>query len=248
MITSFVDEGLGNSSYLVDLGDGGALAVDPVRDPTGYLAEAERRNLTVRFSVETHLHADFISGGRDLAALGAELVAPKGAGLAYTHRGVEDAEELDVGGLTLRAIATPGHTPEHLSYLLLDGNRPLALFSGGAVIVGSIARTDLVSPDLTDALARQAYRAVRGRFAYLPDDLPVYPTHGGGSFCSVAASGERTTTIGWERRSNPIFTVRDEDSFVTSFLGSLGSYPPYFLRTRALNQRGLPTGAHLRRI
>src|SRR6188472_2581411 len=110
---SIVDEGLGNSSYLVDLGDGRALALDPSRHPGGYLQRAEQRGLTIAFTVETHLHADFVSGSRELSALGAQVIAPRTAGLEYPARGVEDGDELDLGGLTMRALATPGHTPEH---------------------------------------------------------------------------------------------------------------------------------------
>src|SRR5438132_5083964 len=126
---AFVDDGLGNSSYLVDLGDGRALVVDPSRHPARYLAEAERRSLDLAFAVETHLHADFVSGARELGALGATLLVPGGGGHDFPVRGLGDGEEVDLGGLTLRAVATPGHTPEHLAYLLLDDGRPAALFS-----------------------------------------------------------------------------------------------------------------------
>jgi glyoxylase-like metal-dependent hydrolase (beta-lactamase superfamily II) len=247
-VVAFVDEGLGNSSHLVDLGDGSALVVDPVRDPTAYLAEAERRSLRIRAAIDTHLHADFVSGGRELAADGATFIAPAAADLAYPYRGVRHQEEIDLGGLVVRPLATPGHTPEHMSYLLLDDGSPVAVFTGGAVIVGSIARTDLVSADRTETLTREAYRSVREQLGPLPDELPVYPTHGGGSFCSVSGSSDRTTTVARERRTNPVFTIEDEDTFVATFLSSLGSFPPYFLRTRAINQRGVELGAHRRTL
>src|SRR4051794_17277560 len=117
VIESIVDEGLGNSSYLVDLGDGRAMALDPSRHPATYMARAERRGLTIAYTVETHLHADFVSGSRELAALGAEVVAPRASGLEYPARGLDHGDEVVLGGLALRALATPGHTPEHLSYL-----------------------------------------------------------------------------------------------------------------------------------
>jgi glyoxylase-like metal-dependent hydrolase (beta-lactamase superfamily II)/rhodanese-related sulfurtransferase len=237
-LVAFVDDGLGNSSYLVDLGDGRALVVDPTRHPAGYLAEAERRHLDLAYAVETHLHADFVSGARELGALGASLLVPGDGGHEFPVRGLSDGEELDLGGLTLRALATPGHTPEHLAYLLLDGSDPVALFSGGSLLVDSVARTDLIAPEQTEALARSLWRSIHERILSLPDDLPVYPTHGAGSFCSAPAGGERTTTIGRERRANPLLAAPDEHAFVEQLLDGLGTYPPYFLRLRDVNRRG----------
>jgi hydroxyacylglutathione hydrolase len=237
-IAPFVDEGLGNSSYLVDLGDRRALVLDPTRDVAAYVHAAASLNVQLAFSVETHLHADFVSGSRELARLGAQIIGPRAADLEFPHRGLEDGAEVDLGGLTLRALATPGHTPEHVGYLLLDGRRPVALFSGGVLLVGSVARTDLITPDQTEPLARQLYRALHERILSLPDDLPVYPTHGAGSFCSAPGGRERTTTIGRERISNPLLAAPDEDAFVARLLGGLGTYPTYFLRLREVNRRG----------
>jgi glyoxylase-like metal-dependent hydrolase (beta-lactamase superfamily II)/rhodanese-related sulfurtransferase len=235
---AFVDDGLGNSSYLVDLGDHRALVIDPTRHPGAYLAESERRGLEIAFSAETHLHADFVSGSRELAALGAQVVAPLDAGLEFPARGLDDGDELDLGGLRLQGLATPGHTPEHLSYLLFDGNRPVALFSGGSLLVGAVARTDLIDPGRTDELTRQLWRSLRERILVLPDDLPVYPTHGAGSFCAAPAGGDRVTTIGREMRTNPLLAAASEDAFVERLLASIGTYPPYFLRLRDINRRG----------
>jgi len=237
-IVPLVDEGLGNSSYLVPLGDGRALVVDPRRDPTPYLELAERLNLRIAFAVETHLHADFVSGSRELAAFGAAILAPAASHLATSYRGLEDGEVVDLGGLTLRATATPGHTPEHLAYVLLDGSKPLALFSGGAVLPGGAARPDLIGPDKTESLARDLYRSAHQRLSSLPDDLAVYPTHRAGSFCSAGAGEGRTTTLGRERHESPLFTAVAEEAFVHSFLNGLGTYPPYFLRLRSVNQCG----------
>jgi glyoxylase-like metal-dependent hydrolase (beta-lactamase superfamily II)/rhodanese-related sulfurtransferase len=237
-IVTLVDEGLGNSSYLVNLGDGRALVVDPARDPSPYLAAAERLGVAISHTAETHLHADFVTGSRDLAARGATVLAPAAAGIEWPHRGLADGEETDLGGLALRALATPGHTPEHIAYLLCDGDRPTALFSGGSLLVGSVARTDLIAPDQTEALARALWRSITQRLLVLPEDLAVYPTHGAGSFCSGASHGERTTTIGRERAANPLLAAPDEDAFVARLLGGLGTYPPYFLELREVNRRG----------
>ncbi len=237
-IEPIIDYGLGNSSYVLDLGDGQGLVIDPERDPAPYLGAAEDRGLRLRWVAETHLHSDFVSGSRELAAAGANLLAPADSELAFTHRPIMDGDEIDLGGLVLQVIATPGHTPEHVAYLLVDGSTPKALFSGGTLMAGGIARTDLVSPDLTEELARAAFRSIHQRLLVLPEDLPVFPTHGAGSFCSVAPTGDRVTTIGRERTDNPLLQITDEDEFVASLLGGLGTYPSYFLRLREVNQSG----------
>ncbi|MBW3606083.1 MAG: MBL fold metallo-hydrolase [Actinobacteria bacterium] len=233
------DEGLGNSSWLVDLGDGSALVIDPRRDPRPSLSAAQRRGLRVRVVAETHLHADFVSGARELVhAVGATILAPRDARLAFPHTSVRDSDEIDLGGLTLRVLATPGHTPEHVAFLLADGDAPVALFSGGTLIVGGTARPDLISPEQTEPLARAAWRSLTERLLPLPDDLAVYPTHGGGSFCSTGASAETITTIGTERAGNPLLQVTTEDAFVDRLLDDLGSYPGYFRRLRDVNRAG----------
>jgi glyoxylase-like metal-dependent hydrolase (beta-lactamase superfamily II)/rhodanese-related sulfurtransferase len=237
-IVPFVDQGLGNSSYLVGLGDRRALVLDPVRDIRPYLETAGARGWSIVHAVETHLHADFVSGSRALATEGATVVAPRESRLAFPNRGLGDGDELDLGGLRLRAIGTPGHTPEHLGYLLLDGSRPVALFSGGALLPAGVARTDLIAPEETEPLARALFRALRDRMLTLPDDLPVYPTHGAGSFCSTGDAAERTTTIGRERASNPLLAAPTEEEFVARLLGSYGTFPAYFLRLREVNRRG----------
>lgn len=237
-VRAIVDEGLGNSSYLVELGQGLALVVDPARDPLPYLRQAEQRGRRIAWVAETHLHADFVSGARELARTGATVLAPRAAQLAFPHQGLGDGDEVDLAGRTLRALATPGHSPEHVSYLLLDGAEPAGVFTGGALLAGSVARTDLIAPDRTKPLARALYRSVHQRLLTLPDHTPVYPTHGAGSFCSAPAGAERITTIGRERLANPLLAAPDEDAFVRALLGGLGTYPPYFLRLRVVNRRG----------
>src|SRR6516165_7455159 len=238
LITAIVDEGLGNSSYLVDLGDRRALVIDPERDPAPYLAAAVDGGLRLAYVAETHLHADFVSGSRELAARGAKVLAAAAGRTAFPHRGLDDGTEVDLGGLTLRALATPGHTPEHLSYLLLDGKQPLALFSGGSLLVDAVARTDLIAPERTEELARSLWRSLHERVLVLPDDLAVYPTHGAGSFCSAPLSGERATTIGAEKAANALLAAPDEDAFVKLLLDGLGTYPRYFSRLREVNRLG----------
>ena len=238
VVIPVLDRGLGNSAYLVDLGDRRALAVDPSRDLRALDATAARHGLSVVAAAETHLHADFLSAATRLAARDrARVIAPAAGRRDYPHTGLGDGDEVDLGGLTLRAWTTPGHTREHLAYLLTDGNDVLAVFTGGSLIVGAAARTDLVSPEQTEPLARAQFRSLR-RLATLPDHTPVYPTHGAGSFCSASPGGERTSTVGREKAANPLLAIADEDAFVDTLLGSLGSFPPYFLRLAEINRRG----------
>jgi hydroxyacylglutathione hydrolase len=233
-----VDEGLGNSTYLVDLGDGRALAVDASRDLRELRAVADRRGLKVAYAADTHLHADFLTGATRLAADdGAAVLASAAGNREFPHTGLVDADEVDLGGLTLRALATPGHTHEHLAFQLLDGPRVLGVFTGGSLLVGSAARTDLVSPAQTEELARAQYHSLR-RLSELADDVTVWPTHGAGSFCSAPPGTERTSTIGTERATNTLLQAEDEDTFVRQLLESLGSFPPYFLRLGEVNRRG----------
>jgi rhodanese-related sulfurtransferase/glyoxylase-like metal-dependent hydrolase (beta-lactamase superfamily II) len=235
---TLVDKGLGNTSYLIDLGDGRALAVDPCRDLRAMRDALSTRGLRVAFAADTHLHADFLSGARQLASTdNASMLASAAGHREFDHTGLHDEDEIDLGGLRLRALGTPGHTDEHLSFLLLDGDRPIGVFTGGSLLVGAVARTDLVDPARTEELARAQYRSVQ-RLLELPDEVAVWPTHGSGSFCSAPAGAERTSTIGAERAGNPVTRARDEEDFVAELIDSLGSYPPYFHRLGEANRRG----------
>ncbi len=233
-----VDEGLGNSAYLVDLADGRALAIDASRDLRAMRAAADRRRLRIAFAADTHLHADFLSGAVQLAAdEGATVLASQEGDRQFPHRGLSDGDEIDLGGLRLRAVSTPGHTHEHIAFELLDERLTLGVFTGGSLIVGSAARTDLVSPERTEELARAQYRSLR-RLAELDDDVAVWPTHGAGSFCSAPPGSERTSIIGAERATNTLLRAESEDAFVQQLLDSLGSFPPYFLTLGEINRRG----------
>ncbi|MQM26881.1 MBL fold metallo-hydrolase [Glycomyces albidus] len=237
-LSTLVDEGLGNAAYVLDLGDGGALVVDPSRDLRQVRQAIERQGLRPRLTAETHLHADFVSGARQLEATDhAEILASSAGGRAFAHRGLADGDEVDLGGLTLRALGTPGHTDEHLSYLLLDGAKPLGVFTGGSLLVGAAARTDLVDPARTEELARAQYRSIQ-RLIELPDEVAVWPTHGAGSFCSAPAGADRTSTIGAEKTGNALLAADGEDDFVARLLAGLGEYPTYFDRLGEVNRRG----------
>ncbi|OKJ91672.1 hydrolase [Streptomyces sp. CB02400] len=233
-----VDEGLGNSAYLLDLGDGRALAMDAGRDLRALREAAEQRGLTVAYAADTHLHADFLSGAVQLGHdTGATVLASAAGRRAFAHRALAGGDEVDLGGLTLRALSTPGHTDEHLSFLLLDGGRELGVFTGGSLIVNSAARTDLLGPERTEELARAQYRSLR-LLTELPDETAVWPTHGAGSFCSAPPGTGRTSTIGAQRQTNPLLAAPDENAFVDRLIASLGTYPTYFDRLGETNRRG----------
>ncbi|MGH3585973.1 MAG: MBL fold metallo-hydrolase [Pseudonocardia sp.] len=237
-LTAVVDEGLGNSCYLVDLADGSALVVDPPRDLRAMRAVARRAGVRIRFVADTHLHADFLSGAVQLAHEdGATILASAAGRRRFEHRGLDEGDEVDLGGLRMTALATPGHTDEHLSFLLRDGDDPVGVFTGGSLIVGSAARTDLLGPERAEELARAQFASLR-RLSALPAGTAVWPTHGAGSFCSAPPGKERTSTIGRELATNPLLDIEEEDRFVERLLGSLGSYPPYFLRLAEVNRHG----------
>ncbi len=220
-------EGLGDSTYLL-VHEGVGVLVDPQRDVERFLAPLEETGADLRFVLETHLHNDYVSGGRDAARrTGAELVLPAAAAPAFRHTPAFHMEDLDGGPLTIRPIHTPGHTPEHTSYLVLIEGRPVALFSGGSLLVGAAGRPDLLGPERADTLARLQYRSVH-RLAALPDDVGLYPTHGEGSFCTASGAGRTTSTIGQEKATNPVLAYPDEDSFVEAQLGALQPYPRYY--------------------
>jgi len=238
-VVPFVHEGLGNSSYLVGLDDGRAVAIDPDRSTDRYLRAAEEHGWHIDTVFETHLHADFVSGANELVVQeGARLFVPAGAQSNLAHHPVQPGDKVTLDGIELEAIASPGHTPEHLSYVLHQTSNAPALFSGGSLIVGGAARTDLIAPDATESLTRAQFRTLKHGFSSLPDATLLYPTHGGGSFCSAGSGGARTSTLGAERASNPAMSVETEDEFVRWFPSTFPAAPTYFFRMRAFNKAG----------
>ncbi len=239
-VVPFVHEGLGNSSYLVQLTEHSAVLVDPDRSVGRYLREADARGLGIVDVLETHLHADFVTGSRELLDLiGIEPHASRAGHVGFPHRDVSPGDAFVLDGVRIRVIGSPGHTPEHVSYALQAPRNELpVLFSGGSLIVGGAARTDLISPDLTDGLTRAQYQTLQHAFADMPDDTLLYPTHGGGSFCSAGAGGERTSTLGRERATNPLLAFDDEDEFANWFPTTFPNAPDYFFKMRAINQAG----------
>lgn len=243
----FVTPGLGDNSYLL-ISSGEAVVVDPQRDAWRFLAAAEARKLRVRYVLETHVHNDYVSGALELrSAAGADIAAPARGKYEFPHRAMAEGEEVRIGALRVVAWETPGHTPEHLAWLVYeDGRRdPVAVFGGGSLIVGSAGRTDLLGPGVADELTRAQFRSLR-RLAELPRDVQLLPTHGAGSFCTTSVgSMERTSTIGAELRSNPALSTRDEESFVRQQLAGLRAYPAYYAHMAAINRAGPPVLGHL---
>jgi hydroxyacylglutathione hydrolase len=242
LVKQFVDEGLGNSSYLIASEETGQAAVlDPQRDVDRYLQVAESLGLRLKYTLDTHLHNDFISGSRQLASQsGVQVGASNTAELGFEHLPLQDGNLLQLGDLSIGVLATPGHTPEHISFTLTEAGKPAptALFTGGALIVGGAARTDLLGDSLAEPLARSLYHAIQEKLLRFPDEVVVYPTHGAGSFCAAPAVAERSSTIGQERRWNPMILAEDEDEFVFRALDGLPSYPAYFKFLRRINQQG----------
>ncbi|MDQ6795906.1 MAG: rhodanese-like domain-containing protein [Chloroflexota bacterium] len=242
-IRQFDLPGLGHLSTLIaDDASGTAAVVDPRRDVDAYLAAATADGVLITHVIETHLHNDYVSGGRELAALtGATHVIGAGAGLAYDHRGVRHGDTVDLGGLRFKVLETPGHTPEHVSYAVADTSRaeePLLLFTGGSLLVGAVGRTDLLGVDTAVPYARAMFRSLHEVILPHEDFVSVYPTHGAGSLCSTGIASTPHSTIGFERRYNPMIQSTEVDEFVRVLLRDQPAFPHYFARMRPLNQAG----------
>ncbi len=247
----FVTRGLGDSSYLLASGRE-AVLVDPQRDAWRFIAAAEAKGWRIVRVLETHVHNDYLSGALETqAATGAEIVAPARGRYEFEHRAADEGDRIELGGYVLTAMATPGHTPEHLAWLVSEagpeasgpgttGPEPLAAFTGGSLLVGSVGRTDLLGAALTPALTLDQQRTLQ-RLATLPDSTQILPTHGAGSFCSAGPVARgRTTTIAAERSHNPTFGSIDlgKDAFRDQLLDGLGLYPAYYSQMAAINRRG----------
>ena len=244
-ITTVRTPGLGDSTYVVVHGSQ-AIVVDPQRDIDRFLFVLGESNAELRYVLETHVHNDYVSGGRELAAMtGAELVLPAAAAAKFDHFPAFHNEEIGSGAWSIRPIHTPGHTPEHLSYLALVDGEPIALFSGGSLLVGSAGRPDLLGMDRARTLAHLQFISVN-RLAQLPDDVGLYPTHGAGSFCTSTAAAAHASTIGREKRSNPVLQHTDREAFIADQLSGLQPYPTYYAYMGPTNLAGpdpIPSGA-----
>ncbi len=230
---------LGDRSYVVTDGTVAAV-IDPQRDLDRVLDLVRERGLEVTDVFETHLHNDYVTGGYQLALqTDARYHVNADDEVAFARSPIRDGDEVEVGSFVVRALHTPGHTPTHLSYSVHDGDRAVAVFTGGSMLYGSVGRTDLVDPALTEELTRAQHRSARRLADELPDDTEVRPTHGFGSFCSSGATSEEdTSTIGREWKENQALTIDDEDDFVRTIVAGLDAYPAYYAHMAPLNREG----------
>lgn len=249
-IETFIIDALGDASHVV-IDGASAAVIDPQRDVRPYIEAAKRTGATIDFVFETHVHNDYLSGGRELAALGARVVAPAAANLAFPHLGLNDGDEIQVGGATLRALASPGHTYEHTAYLAGSGGGPEAAFTGGSLLMGSAGRSDLLGPDHTDSLTRAQWNSIRRIASVLEPGAMIYPTHGAGSFCSSSASiTDRFGALRTEQGRNPALALASYELFREAHLQPAPT-PAYYRYMAPINREGPkvfgtpPSVAHL---
>ncbi len=230
---------LGDRSYLVHDGTTAAV-IDPQRDVDRVFALLDHHGVQLAAVLETHVHNDYVTGGRELARrTGARYHLAAEEEVDYEVAPVRDGDAVHVGTFSFRVVHTPGHTPTHLAYVLRDGDRDVAVFTGGSLLYGSVGRTDLVASALTEELTRAQHRSARRLAAELADEVEVRPTHGFGSFCSSGdTTGSDLSTLGDERRQNQAFAIEDEDEFVRTLIAGLDAYPAYYAHMAPANRRG----------
>jgi len=236
---------LAQASYLIG-SEGEAVVVDPQRDVDLYLDEAKAQGLEIKHVIETHLHADFVSGHRELALrIGAKIYLGAAAGAKFDHVAVHDGDELAVGKLRLRFLETPGHTPESICILLTDTEtatdvvgRPSKVLTGDTLFIGDVGRPDLSPTHSPRELAGLLYDSLRHKLMTLPDGVEVYPAHGAGSLCGKNLSPERWSTIGQQKQFNYALQEMSRDAFVNMLTAELPDRPEYFAEDAAINRDG----------
>lgn len=244
-------DGLSHYSYIVGCNQTGEVAiVDPKRDLDDYLARAYENRWKIKYVLETHIHADYASGAKELAqTTGAELILSgydegEDYEVKFPHKEIYDWEEFNLGGIRIRALHTPGHTPEHLSFLVFDHARstrqPVLMLSGDFVFAGSLGRPDLLGKKATAGLAKHLYKSVR-KLLEFPGELEIYPAHGAGSLCGAGMGESPHTTLGMERISNPYLDPDlTEEGFVNKVTSSVPRFPEYYKKMKELNSEGPP--------
>lgn len=241
-VKQFFVEGLAHSSYILG-GNQTCAVIDPKRDVNDYIRIAKAMGLKITHIMETHLHADFISGHLDLKELtGAKIYAPKAADCQFDHVPLAEGDVIQIEDMELKVLETGGHTPEHVSYVVIDNSRgeePVAVFCGDTLFVGDVGRPDLF-PGRSEELASTLYDNLHQKLLKLPDFCEVYPAHGAGSLCGRSMGAKRTSTIGYERRYNPALQHKTKEEFKNSLLTGIPEAPDHFSRCSAINAKGPP--------
>jgi hydroxyacylglutathione hydrolase len=232
---------LAHASYM--LGSGGEAAViDPQRDVEIYLNAAEENGLKIRHILETHLHADFVSGHKELAArTGARIYIGEKAGATFPHAGVHDGSEVTFGSCKISVLETPGHTPESICLVVTDTEKrpsPWAVLTGDTLFIGDVGRPDLSPAFTPQQLAAMLYDSLHGKLMKLPDDVLVYPAHGAGSLCGRNMRAEKSSTIGTERLTNYALQISTREEFVKQLTTNLPARPEYFANDAEINRGG----------
>jgi len=240
IVQQFFVNGLAHISYILG-GSKTCTVIDPRRDIQIYLDTAKSMGLKITHVLETHLHADFISGHLDLAEkTGAKIYAPKSGKCGFEHIGLSEGDTFEIEDMELKVLETPGHTPEHISYVVIDrsrGDDPASLFCGDTLFVGDVGRPDLF-PGMAKELGSKLYDSLHEKLLKLPDFCEVYPAHGAGSLCGRAMSAKRTSTIGYERKYNYALQIRDRNKFVESLTTDMPEAPDHFSRCSDINKKG----------
>ncbi|HEX3473136.1 MAG TPA: MBL fold metallo-hydrolase [Silvibacterium sp.] len=229
---------LAHASYMVCSG-GVAAVIDPQRDVDIYIEAAEQRGLKIEHIIETHLHADFVSGHRELAErTGARIYIGAASGAAFPHTPVKDCDSIEFGSCRFDFLETPGHTVESVCVVMTDPARPKVAFTGDTLFVGDVGRPDLSGDHTPQELAAMLYKSLHEKLLKLPDDTEIFPAHGAGSLCGRQMSSERSSTIGKERCFNYALQARTSDEFIRLLTDSLPPRPEYFGRDVELNRQG----------
>ena len=240
LVQQFFVDGLAHSSYLLAGTDACAI-VDPRRDVQVYIEAARALDMKITHILETHLHADFVSGHLDLAEMtGAIIYAPRAGGCKFPHVGLAEGDSFAIDNLLITVLDTAGHTPEHICYVVIDrerGEDPVGVFSGDTLFVGDVGRPDLF-PGRAEELAAVLFDNLHRKILKLPDFCELYPAHGAGTLCGRSLGAKRTSTIGYERKYNPALQIRDRREFITFLTTNMPPAPDHFSRCSAINRAG----------
>lgn len=233
--------GLAHCSYVIG-GRNACVVIDPAREVTQYIAVADSFDLPIKGIIETHLHADFVSGHIELKErTGAVIYINEKANAEFEHYPVKDEEEIQIDTLLIKMLHTPGHTPESSIYIVSDlerGREPVMVFTGDTLMVGDAGRPDLF-PEIKEELASELYKSLR-RIEKLADNIEVYPAHGAGSLCGKSLSSKLSSTIGTEKMQNAAMLMQPEDVFIKNFLEGMPEVPDHFSRCSETNRKGAP--------